>query len=266
MPIKREFAVQMLSQDEFHAIDRVVMRVSFDIQNELGRFYDEYIYQKELAFRCQCEGFEVLLEPSVCAIHGDFKKRYFLDMLINHSAVYELKSAERLTGIHEAQLIQYLLLSGLHHGKLVNFRPVSVEHRFVSTRLTGLEQRAAQFEESLWRERSASDRLVRQKIHDLMADWGCFLDAGLYEEALIHFLGGAEERIRRMDVNIAGRIIGAQKVCLLQEDTSLHVSAIKQHANSYQKHLQRLFDHTGLSRIQWINFNRNRVEMITLGK
>jgi GxxExxY protein len=220
MPIKHDFPVRILSQDEFHAIDRTVMRFSFDIQNELGRFYDECIYQKELAFRCQCGGLEVLLEPPVRAVHGDFEKRYFLDMLINHGAVYELKAVEDLMGIHETQLINYLLLLRLHHGKM----------------------------------------------NDLIADWGAFLDAGLYEEALIHFTGGASERIRHIDVNIAGRVIGSQKVCLLQDDTSLHVTAIKQHKNSYQKHLKRLFDHTSLSRIQWINFNRSRIEMVTLKK
>lgn len=266
MPVKHDFPVQILSQDEFHTIDQSVMRVSFDIQNELGRFYDERVYQQELAFRCQREGLAVLLEPSVRVFHGDFEKQYFLDMLINQGAVYELKAVEGLMGIHETQLIHYLLLLDLHHGKLINFYPASVENRFVSTRLTRLAQRAVYFEESFWRERGSVDRLVRERIHDLATDWGVFLDAGLYEEALIHFLGGTEARIRRIDVNIAGRVVGTQKVCLLQEDTSLHVSAIKQHQTSYQKHLKRLFDHTRLARIQWVNFNRSQIEMVTLEK
>lgn len=266
MPIKHDFSVRILSQDEFHAIDRFVMRISFDIQNELGRYYDENIYQKELAFRCHRGGFEVLLEPSVRIIHGDFEKRYFLDMLVNHGAVYELKAVEGLIGVHETQLINYLLLLRLHHGKLINFYPASVEHRFVSTQLAESERYATLFEESQWQESSSADRAIREKVHDLMADWGAFLDAGLYEEALIHFLGGAEKRIRNINVNIAGRVVGTQKVCLLQEDTSLHVTAIKQNRNSYQKYLKRLFDHTCLSRIQWINFNRSRIEMVTVEK
>jgi GxxExxY protein len=266
MPIKHEVAVRVLSQDEFHAIDRTVMRFSFDIQNEFGRFYDERIYQKELAFRCQREGFEVLLETPVCVVHGDFEKRYFLDMLINQGAVYELKAVEGLLGIHETQLIQYLLLLGIHHGKLINFHPASVEHRFVSTRLTAHERHAALFEENLWEEISPEDHLVREKTHDLIGDWGCFLDVGLYEESLIHFLGGSEKRIQPVDVCVNNRVVGRQKLCLLTESAALHVSSIKKHHHSYRKHIERLFEHTGLTRIQWVNFNQNRVEMITLKK
>lgn len=266
MPIKHDFPVQVLSQDEFHAIDRTVMRFSFDIQNEFGRFYDERIYQQELAFRCQSEGLEVLLESVIRVLHGDFEKRYYLDMLVNSGAVYELKASEALLGVHENQLINYLLLLAVYHGKLVNFHSSSVEHRFVSTRLTAHERYAALFEENLWEEICLEDRLVREKTHDLTGDWGCFLDVGLYEEALIHFLGGAGKRIQPVDVCVNNRVVGRQKLCLLTESAALHVSSIKKHHHSYRKHIERLFEHTCLTRIQWVNFNQNRVEMVTLKK
>lgn len=266
MPIKYDFPVKVLSQDEFHAIDRTVMRFAFDIQNELGRFYDESIYQKELSFRCQSEGLEVLLEPVIHVFHGDFAKRYYLDILINGGAVYELKAAETLLGVHENQLINYLLLLAVYHGKLVNFRPSSVEHRFISTRLAAHERYAVRFEHCFWKEICPDDTLVREKTHDLMMDWGCFLDVELYKEALIHFLGGYEKRIQPVDVCVDNRVVGIQKVCVLQEDSALHVSSVKKHKEAYQKHIERLFKHTRLTRIQWVNFNQNKVEMITLKK
>jgi GxxExxY protein len=266
MPIKYDFPVRVLSQDEFHAIDRIVMRFAFDIQNELGRFYDESIYQKELLFRCQNEGLKVLLEPVIRVFHGEFEKLYYLDMLVNSGAVYELKAVEALLGAHENQLINYLLLLAVYHGKLVNFRPASVEHRFISTRLTAHERHAVLFEENLWDEVCPEDKLVREKTHDLAGDWGCFLDVGLYEEALIHFLGGSARRIQPVDVCMNNRVVGTQKLCLLKDNTALHVSSIKKYQPSYRKHIERLFEHTCLTRIQWVNFNQNRVEIITLKK
>lgn len=266
MPIKFDFPVRVLPQDEFHAIDRTVMRLAFDVQNELGRVYDEGIYQKELLFRCQREGFEVLLEPLVCVVHDDFEKRYFLDMLINRGAVYELKAIESLLGIHENQLINYLLLLAVHHGKLINFYPSSVEHRFISTQLTTSIRHDIQFDESGWVEAGAEDRLIRELVHALLTDWGAFLDAALYEEALLHFLGDSGSRAGALDVRVGGRVVGVQKMCLLRDDTALHVSSVKRHRCSYRKHLEKLFEHTRLIRIQWINFNQNKVEMITLKK
>jgi GxxExxY protein len=44
-----------------------------------------------------------------------------MDLVVNESMVVELKTAERLLAIHEAQLLTYLRLSGLNLGLLLSF-------------------------------------------------------------------------------------------------------------------------------------------------
>ena len=46
---------------------------------------------------------------------------YRLDLVVEEEVVVELKSAERLERIHEAQLLSYLRLSGRRVGLLINF-------------------------------------------------------------------------------------------------------------------------------------------------
>lgn len=46
---------------------------------------------------------------------------YRLDILIPDRVVIELKTVERLIGVHEAQLLTYLKLSGIPVGLLINF-------------------------------------------------------------------------------------------------------------------------------------------------
>lgn len=46
---------------------------------------------------------------------------YRLDFVVDERVVVELKSVEKLTAIHEAQLMTYLRLSGMHVGLLINF-------------------------------------------------------------------------------------------------------------------------------------------------
>jgi GxxExxY protein len=58
--------------------------------------------------------------------YEDFIKVYYIDLLINN-AIYELKTAQILTGEHEKQTINYLMLTGLNHAKLINMRPPSVQ-------------------------------------------------------------------------------------------------------------------------------------------
>ena len=266
MPIEHDFPVNVLSQDEFHAIDRVVMRQAFDVQNELGRFYKESVYRNELEFRLRSLGMPVLAEAPVRVVFRDFVKYYFLDSLVGNGAVYEFKMAEALVGGHEKQLLNYLFLLGVHHGKLINLFPKSVEHRFVSTRLTHERRRNMIFDDSSWNELCVRGLGVRQLLEDLLFDWGAFLERSLYAEALTHFFCPEDLQGRPVNICVGGRVVGRQDVCLLEDDVSLHVSAITKNHLSYQRHLERIFEHTCLTRIQWINFNRDKVEMVSLKK
>ena len=46
---------------------------------------------------------------------------YRLDIVVEQAVILELKTVERLLPIHEAQILTYLKLSGLHTGLLLNF-------------------------------------------------------------------------------------------------------------------------------------------------
>ncbi|MDA3812688.1 MAG: GxxExxY protein [Candidatus Cloacimonetes bacterium] len=49
------------------------------------------------------------------------KTKYRLDLLVEDKVIIELKSVEKLTPVHEAQLITYIKLSGYRVGLLINF-------------------------------------------------------------------------------------------------------------------------------------------------
>ncbi len=52
---------------------------------------------------------------------GDFTALKTMDLVIEDILILELKTAEKLLPIHEAQLLTYLKLSGLSLGLLINF-------------------------------------------------------------------------------------------------------------------------------------------------
>jgi GxxExxY protein len=266
MPITCKFTSQILSQDEFHAVDKTIMKHAFDIQNEFGRLCDEQIYKNELAFRCDTDGITTLKEAVICVEHENFHKLYFLDMLASNSGIYELKATEALHTNNDRQLINYLLLAGLHHGKLINFGPASVEHRFISTSLTPDDRKKFSIDTRRWDGSDMESSLLAETLCCLLKDWGVFLSVDLYTEALTHFLGGHQKAIRTVEISADGRVLGKQKITLLRQDTGLHVSAIWQNLPSYEKHLGKFFFHTGLKKLQWLNFNKNTVQMITIKK
>ncbi|NOU36358.1 MAG: GxxExxY protein [Kiritimatiellaceae bacterium] len=265
MPITCKFTPRILSQDEFHAVDKIVMRHAFDIQNEMGRLFDETIYQNELAFRCRVHGLEVLTEGVISVEYRDFRKLYFLDMLANNGGIYELKATTALNNNNDLQLINYLLLAGLHHGKLINFGPTSVEHRFISTSLTPEDRKNVSLDTRRWKGSDSEDIILSDVLSSMLEDWGLFLSVDLYTEAIKHFLG-SNRKLCSVAVSSEGRLLGHQKLALLNEGTGLHISAIAKHHPSYEIHLEKLFSYTPLRRIQWLNFNKNIVQMITLQK
>lgn len=264
MPIECSVAVCSTGQERFHFVDTRVMGHVFDIHNTLGRFCDEKIYQEELAQRCRADGFTVHREAQLRVVFRDFVKAYFLDLLVESGVIYELKTVEMLHPSHQKQLINYLLLTELSHGKLVNFHPGSVEFRFVSTRLTRRDRAHFVLADEAWRGDDEMSKRLRESLREILEDWGVFLDGILYRDALLHLLGGPAEGVQPVDIVVGGRSVGTQRMCLLCEGIAWHMSAIQQNPKAYEMHLARLLGHTKLKKLQWINMNQRMITLKTL--
>jgi GxxExxY protein len=266
MPIQRFFNVEKMSPERFHEVDFQVMRHAFEIQNELGRLCNEAVYQSELIHRCSNDGFTVLAEGEIVVSYKSFSKSYFLDALVNQGVVYELKAVVDLNGRHEAQLLNYLFLAGLQNGKLINFSSTSVQHRFVTTNIDSHTRLTFNFKEDSWDATIPSSGDLREIIRNLLNEWGAFLDISLYREAIFHFLGGEEKLLVPVNVSVGGRVVGHQKMCLVAENTGLHISSTVRHLDAYRKQLLKILEHTDLERIQWVNFSRDVIRLVTLVK
>jgi hypothetical protein len=192
-----------------------------------------------------------------------FQKKYYLDLLYADGAVFELKAAEALTERHRAQLLNYLLLLDLGHGKLVNLRNELVEHEFVNAPWRREDRLSFQVEDSGW---SAAEDAVdlRELMIALVRDWGLGLENLLYEEAVTHFLGGVAAVVRPVEVVMHNAKLGAQTCQLLNPETAFKITSFASNASLYEDHLHRLLAHTALKRIQWINLGRKAISFRTV--
>lgn len=259
--------IEPISQDMFQEIDYTVMRHAFDIHNEFGRFFDEKIYQEELAERCRSAGLNCETEVGIRVTYKTFSKSYYLDLLVEHGAVYELKTSETLNRGHESQLLNYLLVNQLRHGKLINFRPVSVQHRFVSTTISNNDR----FEYS-WLPINAPEPLSEAGrrfillVQDLLREWGAFLDTNLYREAVTAMIVGPGTGIQPVDILVDRRTIGHQNMNLLNRSEAWHISSIRTAQSAYEEHLTRQLHHTGLNALYWINLNHRTITLKIIKK
>lgn len=264
MPVECEIEFESVSQDEFHCLDKSVMRHAFDIHNSMGRFCDERIYQNELAVRCQNSGFETQREVEIRLAHGSFSKSYFTDILVNRSTIYELKTVNTLALSHENQLINYLLLTEACHGKLLNLRSLSVQSRFVSTTFTRQDRMKYRVNTTCWANDDKISNDFRDRLLGIVEDWGVCLDLNAYREALLHFTGGSEAGFLPVALYNRERIIGFQKMNLLTSDTAWHLTAIKSNRAAHEKHVLRLLNHTRLKRLHWINLTQSEIHLRTI--
>ncbi len=252
------------SQDEFHAIDRIVTGAAFSVQNSMGRFFDEKIYQSVLGERCEAAELSSSREVEVRVSYKEYTKIYKLDLLVDNGVVYELKTVKSLNASHKNQLLNYLFLLGLQHGKLLNFRASSVECEYVSTTLTFQDRLDFKMITSGFFEKSDRCRLLQTSLESLLGEWGTRLDKNLYSDALTHFLGGVETVVSSVDVYDKQRVVGSQKMHLLDQKTAFHLSSVRDAQRSYENNLRHLISHTTLSAVQWVNMSGNSITLKTL--
>jgi GxxExxY protein len=266
MPIHCPVTIVSPSVDEFGKIDYRVMAHAYASQNELGRLCDECAYHADMKARLLAEGFRsVLTEVPVTVTHRDFSKKYYLDLVVD-AALYELKAETTFIGEDEAQLLNYMFLLGIQRGKLLNFRPPKVQGKIVATGLTHEERRRFTAVTERWSDLTPGCAVLRQTVLDLLQDWGAFLDVGLYQEALIHFFGGASNVERRVILHRDGLELGGQRMCMHAPGVAFRVTAFTESQSHIEFHLHRLLALTNLKALQWINLNHSKIECTTITK
>lgn len=266
MPIHCPVKIASLSADEFEQLDYRVMGHAYASQNELGRLCDECVYEADLKARLLADGFRsVQTQVPVTVTHRDFSKKYFLD-LIADDALYELKTDTALVSEHETQLFNYLFLLGIQRGKLLNFRPHKVQGKIIATSLTPAARRCFNAITVRWNNLTPACTVLRQTMLNLLQDWGAFLSASLYQEALIQLLGGESNLARRISLHRGELDLGGQRMFLHSPSVAFRVTGFTEGQSHLESHLRRLLALTELNAIQWINLNHTQIEFTTLTK
>lgn len=82
----------------------------------------ESVYQNALIIELRNRGLKAEKEVAIPVrykgiIVGDFRA----DILVEDAVIIELKAVSLTTSIHEAQLVNYLIATGIDHGYLINY-------------------------------------------------------------------------------------------------------------------------------------------------
>src|SRR6185436_16506337 len=99
-----------------------ILRVFYEVYNELGHGFLESVYHRSLVLALQSVGLNVCSRVDIPVwFRGHQVGHFQADILVENCVLLELKVAHALVWSHRAQLLNYLRATEIEVGLLLNF-------------------------------------------------------------------------------------------------------------------------------------------------
>ncbi len=109
-------------EGKYSELSEKIIKVFYEIHNELGYGFSEKIYQKAFGIALRQIGMKVEEQiPIKVYFRNQEIGEYFADMIINDVIMIELKAVKEIIDEHEAQLLNYLKSTKIEVGYVMNF-------------------------------------------------------------------------------------------------------------------------------------------------
>ena len=109
--------------ESYNALTSEIIAAAIEVHQRLGPGLLESAYEACLVHELRKRGLRALSQVGLPVIYDEvtLDVGYRIDILVEDRVIIELKAVEKVSPLHEAQLISYLKLSGMKVGLLLNF-------------------------------------------------------------------------------------------------------------------------------------------------
>jgi GxxExxY protein len=123
---RKRLKIEMREDGPFQQEGFDLMAAAFDVHNENGGGLAEEVYQESLEIELSLRGIPFTAKQGLAIYYKgrELKRRYVPDLYVCDGMVVELKAVSQLLPEHEAQLFNYMRLTGKCIGYLINFAPL----------------------------------------------------------------------------------------------------------------------------------------------
>ncbi len=106
-----------------------IIGCAFEVHKELGPGFLESAYEAAIKIELKNSGVKVISQQSFPLFYkGARIKDFICDLVVDEKVVVELKAISRITDIDRAQLLNYLKVTGIKVGLIINFGQTSLKH------------------------------------------------------------------------------------------------------------------------------------------
>lgn len=115
-------------------ISKPILKVFYDVYNQLGYGFLEKVYQNAMYFELKSQGYKVEAQKQIeVYFRNQLVGEFYADLLIEDAIIVELKACEHLVNSHIAQLMNYLKATQIEIGLVLNFGETPEFKRLVYT-------------------------------------------------------------------------------------------------------------------------------------
>lgn len=112
-----------MEREQFDIISKEIVDSCITVHKEMGPGLLESVYEKCLIKEFEIRNIKADSQVAVPLVYKGFElsKEFKVDILVENEIILELKSAEVMLPVFEAQIISYLRLTNKKLGFLINF-------------------------------------------------------------------------------------------------------------------------------------------------
>ena len=113
---------------KYENISQKIIGCAYRVYNTLGYGYLESVYEKCMEIEFSENSLKAEMQKPIEVKYHEIKVGNFItDAVVDDKIIIEYKSIQKLNKIHEVQLVNYLVATGIDVGILINFGEEKVE-------------------------------------------------------------------------------------------------------------------------------------------
>jgi len=106
-----------------------ILASAFRVHNSIGCGLFEKVYGNAMSWDLKLNNRNVVEEKEFKVVYLEREVgAYYGDLVVDEKVIVEVKAVEKLNNVHRAQLLNYLKISGMRVGLLLNFANPKLEY------------------------------------------------------------------------------------------------------------------------------------------